>query len=349
MKVEQILNLIDQDIDKALEEMDPIFLDKSPKYNELSNEYVDQPVGFSLRTFRSRLKRFVNMNLSAFTTVSKNEQKDVNFEELFCKLDFEQQEQHFETIYQNKKVSAFLLHGNNIDQNMDVKWLYHQLLLKRKLLENVPIKIDFSSSVHRDFDDLINTFYQHFEVPDKDQRNLWFKIAKRLDSEPIVALVKYPIKTIDMKNFYSLFYEFFERLSGLIPPALEHSLIFIFIEEKIEQDYKTSMGSYFLWYETEDDGLFSWTAISSKEPKIVNLPPVGRIEASMIRKWIVSNLTIPEVKNNLSCYLPDPAGQSPCRCELLLEDGDSPYRVIKKLYEALKNDNIKKPDQWLKH
>lgn len=57
----EILILIDTDIDKAFEILDEIFKGNST-YNDLGNQYVDRPIGFSLLEFRSKLKRFVNIN-----------------------------------------------------------------------------------------------------------------------------------------------------------------------------------------------------------------------------------------------------------------------------------------------
>lgn len=57
---EEILALIESDIDIALEKLDDIFGKSNGDYNDLSDEYQNPPVGFSLKTFRSRLKRFIN-------------------------------------------------------------------------------------------------------------------------------------------------------------------------------------------------------------------------------------------------------------------------------------------------
>jgi cytoskeletal protein RodZ len=62
MNKEQILSLIDDDIYKALEELNKIFLGKNPVYKDLCDELVSQPNNFSSDKFRSRLKVFVNLN-----------------------------------------------------------------------------------------------------------------------------------------------------------------------------------------------------------------------------------------------------------------------------------------------
>src|SRR5205085_7364873 len=105
----------------------------------------------------------------------------------------------------------------------------------------------------------------------------------------------------DLKKFYELFYSFFEYLSKEIAPSFKHSLIFLLIENKLEEEYKT-LSNYFTWFRKELDKLFSWNVINCKEPKIVNLPPIGKIEADMIQNWIIGHLKIPEVKRNLSCF-----------------------------------------------
>jgi hypothetical protein len=60
---DEILSLIDEDMGKAFEELNPLFLGKNSVYKDLSDEFVSQPNNFSLPKFRSRLKVFVNTNL----------------------------------------------------------------------------------------------------------------------------------------------------------------------------------------------------------------------------------------------------------------------------------------------
>jgi TIR domain len=58
---DEILALIDKDLDSSFDKLDSIFGEKNI-YNDLSKEYVSQPNNFSIASFRSRLKRFVNQN-----------------------------------------------------------------------------------------------------------------------------------------------------------------------------------------------------------------------------------------------------------------------------------------------
>jgi hypothetical protein len=60
---EQIFKLIDEDIDAAFDKLDEIFLHKNAHYLDLSKEYSEQPTHFSISNFRSRLKRFVKLNI----------------------------------------------------------------------------------------------------------------------------------------------------------------------------------------------------------------------------------------------------------------------------------------------
>lgn len=62
MTKEQILSLIDDDIDKAFEALDSIFLGKNATYKDLAKEYFERPDSFSLATYRAKLKRFVSIN-----------------------------------------------------------------------------------------------------------------------------------------------------------------------------------------------------------------------------------------------------------------------------------------------
>ncbi|MEO6720602.1 MAG: hypothetical protein ABIN67_09545 [Ferruginibacter sp.] len=59
---EEVLSLLEIDIDKALEKLDSIFLNKSGTYNDLTREYINQPNNFSLNLFRNKLKRFLSVN-----------------------------------------------------------------------------------------------------------------------------------------------------------------------------------------------------------------------------------------------------------------------------------------------
>jgi hypothetical protein len=58
---DEIALLLDSDIDAALEKMDTLFI-KNANYIDLSKEYFAQPNNFSLSSFRSKLKRFLNLN-----------------------------------------------------------------------------------------------------------------------------------------------------------------------------------------------------------------------------------------------------------------------------------------------
>ncbi|NJO02940.1 MAG: hypothetical protein HC880_15790 [Bacteroidia bacterium] len=63
MSKTEILDLINQDLDQALDKLNTRFLGKNAVYGDLLNEYISRPNNFSLATFRSRLRVFVSMNL----------------------------------------------------------------------------------------------------------------------------------------------------------------------------------------------------------------------------------------------------------------------------------------------
>lgn len=60
---EKILGLIDSNLDSALEKLDEILGNTNSTYNDLSNQFINRPVGFDLVDFRNRLKAFVRRNL----------------------------------------------------------------------------------------------------------------------------------------------------------------------------------------------------------------------------------------------------------------------------------------------
>lgn len=59
---DEILHLIDFDLDKAFNILDEKYLHKNPNYNALREEYVFRDNSFNERTYKSRLKGFVNLN-----------------------------------------------------------------------------------------------------------------------------------------------------------------------------------------------------------------------------------------------------------------------------------------------
>ncbi len=59
----EILNLIDFDLDRAFDELNPVFLDKNPGYHQLYEEYVYRDANFNLKTYKGKLKGFVNLNM----------------------------------------------------------------------------------------------------------------------------------------------------------------------------------------------------------------------------------------------------------------------------------------------
>ncbi|MEZ4883364.1 MAG: caspase family protein [Chitinophagales bacterium] len=63
MTKEEIIKLIDQDIDEALDALDKVFGDSNGTYNDLANEYFERPDNFNKATYRSKLKRFVKRKM----------------------------------------------------------------------------------------------------------------------------------------------------------------------------------------------------------------------------------------------------------------------------------------------
>ena len=59
-QIAQVLELIDTDMDAALDELDKVtWGNRKGTYNDLKGEWIDPPMGFSKSHFRSRLKVFV--------------------------------------------------------------------------------------------------------------------------------------------------------------------------------------------------------------------------------------------------------------------------------------------------
>lgn len=341
MKKEEILNLIEQDIDKAFKELDKVFLNKNASYMDLSKEYYQQQNNFSLANFRSKLYRFTSINYPEIESKSRNNCLDIDFYDLLCDIDFKPQSTYFKNIFHKKNVSAVLLHGENDEDGNDLKWLYHQLLKTESLMVEPPIPIDFRGSANSCFEDVLKHLCNKFELPFNSELNkIRKKIEAYLETNNLVVIIKYTKNISDLSAFYNLFNDFFSFLHKNVDSD-DNSLIFLIVENDTE-GYKGNLNDdYFLWFEEENRMKYSKTVKDCRDVKIIDLAPVQNIEASEIEDWINRNLNYEEIYNAFSCYL----GCAQC----LLEEKSNRYHVIQKLYNVLKIDETKNPTQWLKY
>ena len=351
-KKETILNLLGEqgDIDAAFDELDKVFLHKNAKYMDYCREFQSPPNNFSKEEFRSRLKRFVSTDY--IEPKVKNKKMEFDIYDLLCDIDFKPQSIYFKNGFHQKIVSAVLLHGENDEDGNDLKWLYHQLLKTESLMDEPPILIDFSGSTNFCFEDVFRNICLKL-LPDKDERKkividpfgnyqkpvIRNVIEDYLKTNNLVILIKHPKNVSELSVFYNSFNDLFSYLKKEILVSYNNSLIFLIVESNTE-GYKEDLDeSYFLWFEEKNKMMYSKTVKDCRDAKIIDLAPVQNIEALEIEDWINRNLEYDEVDKALSCYLG-------C-AHYLLEGKSNRYHVIQKLFDKLKVDETKKPDQWL--
>jgi hypothetical protein len=331
---EQILNLIDNgdEFDKIFDALDKRFLHKNSIYMDLCGEFVSRRDSFSKKEFRDRLKRFVS--ITEFPKANQKNQIDVF--DLLCLLEFEPQSMNFKNIYKGNPVSAVLLHGENDDAGNDLKWLYNQLLITQISIDSAPIVIDFNGNINNCFDDMLKHLYNHLIGKfDYHKRKLIRAMAKRLETEHLVVIVKAPQKATVFKEFFNLFHDF---LMDLQEEGLEeNALIFLIVEDNVDC-YKHLKGdNRFLWFDKARKDAYIHTLAQCQQPLIIDLAQVEMMETEMIKNWIIKHLHITEIKNNLFQYH--------TQLDVLLENRFNRYHVIKTICSKL-NEN---PALWLKY
>lgn len=343
MTKDEIIGLLNQgNIDDVFDELDKFFLGKDPVYKDLNDQYISRPENFSLPSFRGRLNRFISVNQEKIKPAKEEQKKGIDFYDLLCKLELKPQSTYFRNTFRAKKVSAVLLHGENDDEGNDLKWLYHQLLKKHELIDEPPILIDFSGSANSCFEDIVKDLCNKLDLPHNSDLNIIRrKIETYLDVNNLVFIIKYTKKLSNLREFYSLFNNFFSFLHKNTV-SYDKSLIFLLIEDNTE-GYKENLDdSYFLWFEEEKRAKYGLIIRECNEPKIIDLAPIEKVNESTIEKWMDDILDEnPGLRNSFSCHI----GNAQC----FLEGKSNPYHVIQKLYSELKIDETKNPSQWLKY
>jgi len=318
-------------------------------YDTYSFELLNPPSNFNIVLFMIRLKHFVNTLQDQPEVIPILRQAAPDFEEddpiedvydRLCKLDFKKQTTYFKNIYSNKDVSAVLLHGDNPNE---LRWIYNQLLHEAKLFNSAPVPVDYESSAQNTFEHLLQALYDRFQIKNRELKVLRQQIELNLQTVPLVIIVRYPSKKLaELPAFYKSFYELFSYLANEVVVTPRNKVIFLFVDNKLPE-YQTLDKNYFLWMEDVPAGVsYSDLAINQPRPRIVDLAAIEDLDEKMIREWIEENLNNKVVKEHLSCK----AGE---KCIDLMGKGKNPYTVISEIYNVLKIDPTKTPDQWLKH
>jgi len=340
---EEIFDLINKgELAEAFEELNKYFLDQNDSLNALMNEYVNQPNNFSPAQFMSRLKTFINANYKCISH-GNSFKPEIDFYDALCEIDFKLQTLNFQRIYKNKKIAAFLLHGECDEKGNDVNWLYNQLLYKEGLINDRFITIDLGSKLGGSFERLLEEFFIRFEIDPvagnrtKQIAQLRNKIENKLKIDHFVCLIKGPDNILSNETeLNALFSDFLSFMDNqIVQENHNNSLILLFIEPKLA-DYKLKDDKYFFWFRDNLKDDYPLTVVNCQDVKIIDLAPIKKIQERDITDWIKWSLETPAIYKKISCF----KGKE----KDILQSGDNPFQVIKKICSDL---NIKIEEKWI--
>jgi hypothetical protein len=340
---EEIFDLINKfELDKAFEELNKFFLRQNDSLNTLINEFVSRPDNFNTAQFMTRLKIFINTNYHC--QPSKNRpHPEIDFYDVLCELDFKIQTLNFQRIYKNKKIAAFLLHGESDEKGSDVNWLYHQLLYKEGLVNDKYITIDFGSKLGGSFERLLEEFFIRFEI-DTNTGNrtrqiaqLRSKIESKLNIDHFVCIIKSPDNILNNEaELCKLFTDFLSFMDNqIVQENHNNSFILLFLEGKLA-DYKLKDNKYFFWFSENQEDDYPLNVVKCPDVKIIDLAPIRKIKEMDITEWIKWSLLNPAIYNKVSGF----DGKE----KEILKEGANPFQVIKRICSDL---NIKFEDRWI--
>ncbi|MEO6720601.1 MAG: hypothetical protein ABIN67_09540 [Ferruginibacter sp.] len=334
MSKQDLFSLIDRDIDEAFIELDKVFLETNARYRDLCEMYANQPNNFSLNSFRSMLKRRVNLDYKDADPMPKQAMQ-INYYEALCEFDFKTQTKNFKSIHQYKKVAPFLLHGKSDEKENDLKWLCNQILNEKSILGERYKIIDCGSKLGGTFERFLEELYLSFDVNTADTGNkptavLIREIEKKLVTGPFVCVIKNAGTILGDKNeLKKLFRNLLKVLhENIVTTGQKHAFILLFIDANAS-GYKNRYDNYFFWFDEATADTYSENAEKCKDIKIFDLSPVGKIEEKHITDWLDWSQ-----ENNSALYNQARALRS-CKKELL-NKGDNPFQVIEQICKNLK-------------
>ncbi len=327
----EILNLIDFDLDRAFDELNRVFLDKNPEYNQLYKEYVYRDDNFNLRTYKGKLKGFVNLNMKE--NHKKESRSEIDYyDELLTDLAFQKQTKCFINTYKHKEIGMYLLHGETDDEESDLKWLCKQLLYKTDLLyENTVIKFDLNDNKITTYEQVIDELYERFEI-NKSSKNheklLRNAINQSIKSKSLVIIINHASGFFKGSgDFFNFFEIFLRKLADVVAreEGNENAIIILFNDNKDTSqidDYKNC--NRILWYDSEeDDFLDDVIELDTSELKVVDLSPIKELSVVEIKTWINGKRNSLVLFEKIKPYKDNP--------NCLLEKGAKSHQVIQKL------------------
>jgi len=106
-ELRKIIELIDSNLDGAFKKLDKRFGTSNGAYNDLNREYYSRSNNFNIATFRSRLKRFVQMNWD-----SKENLGITHHQVYLCNRHKQNESFQSHLIEKSKKIYTFFIHGD---------------------------------------------------------------------------------------------------------------------------------------------------------------------------------------------------------------------------------------------
>lgn len=344
-KVELLEMLNDQKIPELDEEIRDFFkrakesgkeVIDSASWNALIDEYMDQPIGFSEPKWVIRVRLFINRNyINLEEQPAVFELPAVSYFSAFCNLDFKNQANDFKVIYQLKKVTAFLLHGQTNEDFENISWLHNQLLEYGDLSKAKKFRIDFGGHQNASFENLLQNIFSQFNIQEGNTNvkitRLMIEWERSLKTGPLVIVIKHPGSILaDENEFRRLFNEFlcfmYTNLQGSAQKS-SHSLIFLFIVNG-SLTYSHNKDN-FMWYADYKNKPESYALDAGRcqDVKIIDLGPVQQLQKRDILEWVKWSTSYAELREKTIPFVAD--------AETLLADGNYPCQVIKKLCTAL--------------
>jgi hypothetical protein len=317
---------------EAFAELNKYFLKRNDSLNALEKELINQPMYFNPALFNTRLKLFINSEYPEDLPEPNKEKHHADDYELLCEIDFKIQTENFQSIYQHKKIAAFLLHGETDEQGNDSKWLYNQILHKEGLVRDKSVIIDFSSPLGGSFERLLEEFYLKFEIEAVDKQIdkidlLRDEIEERLKADHLVCIIKSPGSILNEESeLCKLFDNFLCFMNKhVVRRKHKHSFVILFVEDKLV-DYKCKEDKYFFWFDAELQSEYSINAAECSDLKIIDLAPIERIKKEDIIKWIQLSLRLrPDVSEKIINS----------KAKYILQAGNTPYKAIENICKDL--------------
>jgi hypothetical protein len=270
------------------------------------------------------------------------EEEQPDHYEALCRLDFKLQTENFKQIYKQKKVAAFLLHGDCDQDGNDIHWLHNQLRYLENLSRVKDITIDYSIPIGKSYDRLLTEILTAFRV---DQLNLTrpqqlkrlrIELDGNLKAGHYICVIKHPNCLLgNEEELDLLFSEFFAYMDEHLDDRSKYKLIFLFLEHGLAP-YQTCKANYFTWFDKTLDKDYAWNIIKDNSIKIVDLAPVHPIRDSDIKDWVNWwSGEYPSLYTQLDIIMSEASE--------IAREGPSPYKVITTICNRLK---IPIQDAW---